>query len=64
MAEEPAVPLGSFPLAALLRTAEENVREVAERLEERGVLKDDRMTAAQLGDVRIWLLAASRRVPD
>jgi hypothetical protein len=64
MAEESTVPLGSIPLAALLRTAEENVREVAERLGERGVLKEDRESAAQLADVRIWLLAASRRVSD
>jgi hypothetical protein len=54
--------LGNFPMEALLRIAEENVRQVAERLEQREVL--DPETAAQLADVRIWLLSAARRVPD
>jgi hypothetical protein len=53
--------LGDFPLAALLRTAEEHVRQAAERLEQRGAL--DPETSAQLADVRIWLLSAARRVP-
>lgn len=64
MADEPEIPLGSFPLGALLRTAEENIRQVAERLEARGVLAADRASAAQLADVRLWLLAAAHRSND
>lgn len=62
--ERVVVPLGAFPLVALLRTAEEGVRTVAERLEARGALAGDPETAALLGEIRIWLLTALHRVPE
>lgn len=65
MSEDSGGPcLSSFHLGTLLRMAEENVRVVAERLEERGVLSDDPVSRAQLADVRLWLFYAARRCPD
>jgi hypothetical protein len=54
--------LDNFPLPALLCIAEENIRQAAERLEQRGVLAEDSQTAAQLAAVRIWLASVARRL--
>jgi hypothetical protein len=53
---------GQAPLEVLVSTAEEEVRQLAERLDGRGVLTDDPVSAGILADVRARLLVAASRI--
>jgi hypothetical protein len=56
--------LKSAPLDELVATTAEGVRELAERLGQRGVLEEDPETAALLTAVRIRLTVAARRLRE
>ena len=53
---------GEVPLEALVVAAEEDVRQLAERLDKRGVLADDPSSAGMLADIRARLLVAANRL--
>lgn len=60
--EMPAQTAGEAPLDVLVELAEEDVRQLAERLDRRGVLTDDLESAGLLADVRVRLLVAAARL--
>jgi len=63
MSQDQAVgTLGEAPLGLLLAAAEEEVRQLGQRLSDRGVLASDPVAAELLVRVRACLLVAGERV--